>query len=54
MKMNRVKCEMCGEKTSKITIIRNRKNGNELKICQTCAAEYGFIRRETESENGTV
>lgn len=44
LKNRKVKCEMCGSKASKITVIKNRKNGNELKICQTCAAEYGFIK----------
>lgn len=53
-KVKRVKCEMCGAKTSKIIVIKNRKNGNELKICQTCASEYGFIRREAESENRSI
>ena len=54
MKTSRKTCELCGAKSAKIIVIRNRKNGNELKICQTCAAEYGFARREGESENGTV
>lgn len=50
-KVKRVKCEMCGAKTSKIVVIKNRKNGNELNICQACAAEYGFIRKQEASED---
>lgn len=38
-----MKCEMCGCDMSKIVRIRNRKNGNELHICQSCAVKNGFI-----------
>ena len=36
------KCELCDKITTKRITIKNRLNGNELKICQHCMDEYGF------------
>lgn len=37
-----MRCEMCGRKADETITIKNRKNGNELKICRKCASHYGF------------
>lgn len=39
-----MKCEMCGCDTRNVVEIKNRLNGNELKICRSCAVQYGFIK----------
>ncbi len=37
-------CQLCNKRMSKrkITVIKNRINGNELMICERCVKEFGF------------
>lgn len=37
-----MRCEMCGRKVEETMTIKNRKNGNELKICRKCARNFGM------------
>lgn len=37
-----MKCEMCDRNTGNLQKIKNRHNGNELNICQSCAVHFGF------------
>lgn len=40
-----VKCQLCDEdiKFSDTFIIKNKFNGNELRICKNCGKEFGWI-----------
>lgn len=36
------KCELCGESCRERVAIKNRINGNELKICNECMEKFQF------------
>ncbi len=40
------KCELCGESCREQTMIKNKINGKELKICNACLGKYQF-KQET-------
>lgn len=40
-----MKCEMCGCNASQTMKIKNKKNGNELSICRSCAVKLGFAKK---------
>lgn len=44
------KCELCGESCRERVTIKNRINGNELKICNECMEKFQFEQETGEKE----
>lgn len=45
-----MKCELCGCNTQNIVEIKNKFNGNELKICRRCGAEWEDCKMLVDDE----
>lgn len=47
------RCELCGKRCRKQFTIKNRINGNELKICGNCMKEFGFKQENNVTDSDT-